>query len=159
MSVTKVSLVRVAQIQDLSTVRRIEEESKGKLYFGLGTPEQQRVFFETGGTIFIIMADGEVIGTTSFKPEGKNAESDGKAVHIPQLAILPPYQGNGYGAQAARLLLEEVRRQGFEVAWGQIHPDNTTSLNLWKGLGFDVVDSSPDYFGDGEPRLIVEKRI
>ena len=159
MSKTKVSLVKVAHIEDLSTVRRVEEESKSRLYFGLGTPEQQHHFFETGGTIFIVKAGEKVIGTASFEPEEKDAETDEKTVRLAQLAILPPYQHNGYGAKAARLLLEEVRHQGFEKAQGQIHPDNKKSLSLWVGIGFDVVGSKPNYFGDGEPRLIVEKRF
>ena len=151
-AVTNITLERVSKKRDLKMVRRVEEECTSPTYFGLGTPKQQRNFVENGGTIFFIKEEGKVVGTTSFKP-------DGKAAYLAQLAIRPQHRHKGYGTKAADLLLEEVKSWGFEKAWGPVHPDNTYSRNIWKNAGFDETDIKPNYFGDGQDRLIVEKRL
>jgi ribosomal-protein-alanine N-acetyltransferase len=35
------------------------------------------------------------------------------------------------------------------------HPDNTKAINLYESLGFKIESTIENYFGDGEPRIVM----
>lgn len=36
-----------------------------------------------------------------------------------------------------------------------VHPDNQIALRLYASLGFEIKSRQENYFGDGEPRLLL----
>ena len=99
------------------------------------------------GDVYLIERDGVVMGNLSYERQGNDR------VYISGLAISPAFQGQGIGREVLSNLLVELKdvRRIDLVA----HPDNQTALNLYQSLGFVVESRKENYYGDGEPRLVL----
>ena len=80
--------------------------------------------------------------------------SDG-SIEISNLAVRPRYRGRGC-ARAAMLfvLRKHARAKRFMLV---THPENAAALRLYAARGFSVRASRENFFGDGEPRLVLTK--
>ena len=77
------------------------------------------------------------------------------SVYISNVIVAPSVRGRGF----ARSALSHV----FEMAKGApridlvTHPENEPALRLYQSLGFVVESYKDNYFGDGEPRLVLAR--
>jgi ribosomal protein S18 acetylase RimI-like enzyme len=85
---------------------------------------------------------------------------DDGSVYLSNVAVHPRVRRKGYARAMMCHLLRHChgandRAQSIDLA---VHPDNTAARALYVSLGFvpDVVREN--YFGDGEPRLIMRLR-
>lgn len=101
-------------------------------------------------TVFVIMISDTAIGTISYKNQ-----ADG-AVLINGLTVMPEYRGKGIAKLAMNKLLNEVGNKNFELV---VHPGNTPALLIYLRLGFSIIGWKENYFGDGEPRLYLQKKM
>ncbi|MDF5731000.1 MAG: GNAT family N-acetyltransferase [Rhizonema sp. PD38] len=69
---------------------------------------------------------------------------DEKALFLNYLAILPLYQGKGFGTQILRKLLEHAAANGIVVQLNVMRVNPAKSL--YKRMGFRVVDSDKERF-------------
>jgi len=98
---------------------------------------------------YIIEKDEEVVGSYSYEIKSKDN------VNIGGPAILPEFQGQGIAKEITGRILEELK--DYKRIDLEIHPDNLISLKLFKSFGFIVESKVENYYGDGEPRLILFK--
>jgi len=69
------------------------------------------------------------------------------------LVIHPNFQGQGIGREAVLFRLEKLK--GVKRVWLVTHPENFKIINLYQSLGFKIEKRLENYFGDGEPRIIL----
>ena len=77
------------------------------------------------------------------------------SVHISSVAVHPAYRRQGIARMAMLFILElnkHARRLDLVT-----HPDNVPALRLYLSLGFAVDQRLENYYGDGEPRLVLAK--
>lgn len=151
--VPKVTLVRAREERDFDTVLRVQRVSKSKVYAAYVEEDDLRYLFREGN-ISLIKAGKELVGLVASLPD----KEAGNLAENTNLAILPKYKGNGFGTEAWSLNLKELKRQGFEEVWWVVHPGNKHSRSIVEP-GSEYVGRVADYYGDGEPRLIFEKRL
>ncbi len=151
MAAQRVSFVRAGE-GDWKNVLRVELDSKSKTYASFVTEKEVRDSFRKSN-VFFIKSGEELIGTVSFDPE-----KDG-TVYLANLAILPEHKGKGLGTEAMDLLMEKVEDLGFKKATLRVHPKNTPALLIYLKSGFEIVRWEENSYGDGEPRLFLEKNI
>lgn len=75
--------------------------------------------------------------------------------HVEELVIRPEYKGKGYGTQAMIWLdgnLKNVKKVVLET-----HPHNTPAIRLYLKNNFRIEEWKNNFFGDGEPRIILVK--
>ncbi len=96
--------------------------------------------------IFIIKSQGAVVGSISY--EIKNPEH----LYISGIVVRPEYQGKGIAREALTDLLKQYA--SYKRIDLVTHPDNP-ALRLYQSLGFEVESRKENYFGDGEPRLVL----
>ncbi len=97
-------------------------------------------------TVDLIKVNGEAAGSIAY------AEKEPGHVYISGLIVRPEYQGKGIATNAMRQLLDrysDAKRIDLVT-----HPDNP-ALHLYQSLGFQVEERKENYFGDGEPRLVL----
>lgn len=99
--------------------------------------------------IFIIEKKNLAVGHISYEKK-----SD-KHAYISDLMVCTDFQGKGIGRCALKLLLEILNE--YKKIDLVTHPDNVKSLKLYKTFGFVVESRVENYFGDGEPRVILVK--
>ncbi|MDP3725967.1 MAG: N-acetyltransferase [bacterium] len=99
------------------------------------------------GPVFLIKQDGALVGNISYENKGSGH------YHISGLALMPQFQGKGTGRKVLIKVLKEFKNaKRIDLA---VHPNNDSALKLYKSLGFVVESQKENYYGDGEPRLIL----
>lgn len=92
-------------------------------------------------------------GTQSVGMIGYQRKPDG-SIYISNMAVLPEYRGQHIARKAMAMILEMIG--SVPRIWLVVHPENV-ALKLYTSLGFVVEERVENYFGDGEPRLVLAK--
>lgn len=74
--------------------------------------------------------------------------------HILNIAILPEYQGNGYGRVLMEHLMLQTLSEGLENVTLEVRKGNGRAIGLYEKFGFKCVGIRPKYYMDGEDALI-----
>jgi ribosomal protein S18 acetylase RimI-like enzyme len=98
-------------------------------------------------TICFIKMGDIVVGTAAYRLRAD------KSVYISNLAVDPAYRGQGV-ARATMLLILGKCNQAPRVDL-VTHPENNNAFQLYTSLGSKVESRKENYFGDGEPRLVL----
>ncbi|MEP0546891.1 MAG: N-acetyltransferase [Rhodothermales bacterium] len=83
---------------------------------------------------------------------------DGEAC-ILSMATHPSCRGQGLATGLLGALLDRLDAAGTEVVWLTVHPQNAGAVHLYRGAGFVAVAEEAAYFGPGEPRVRMERRL
>lgn len=136
-----------ATVADIPQLIEIEKSVAGTNIYSpmLEKNEWERALQE--GLVFLIKKEETLAGNISYENKG-----DGH-YHVSGLAIMPQFQNRGVGREALISVLKEcgdAKRIDLVV-----HPDNESAVKLYKSLGFRVESQKENYYGDGEPRLVL----
>jgi len=138
-----------AAIEDLPTLISIEESVANlKIYSAITSEDEWREELAKS-TVYIIKKENVPVGDISY--EMKN---DSYA-HLSGFAIIPQFQGQSIGREALTLVLEELK--GVKRIDLVTHPYNTPAIMLYLSFGFSIESWKDNYFGDGEPRIVLAK--
>lgn len=86
---------------------------------------------------FMIVADGKTVGKIRIHNENERSEVYG-------FAILPEFQGKGYGRKALQeVVRKEVQRE--QSVYLDVQPENEKALSLYTSTGF-IKESQQDYY-------------
>lgn len=133
---------------DIPTLLEIEKSVEGqKTYSAMLTAEEWLEAFEKNTSIYLLELDAKIVGEVSY--EIKKTDH----AYIDGLVVRPEFQGKGIAREAMNALLEELKV--FKRVDLVTHPENIAAINLYKSLGFVVEKEIENYFGDGEPRLLL----
>lgn len=101
-------------------------------------------------TVYLIKKGSEIIGSIMY--ENKGADH----IYISGLVIDPRFQGLGIGREAMSLIMKKIGdAKRIDLV---THPDNKRAISLYESLGFQVESRKENYFGDGEPRVVMVKQ-
>ncbi|MFN2442315.1 MAG: GNAT family N-acetyltransferase [Thermoanaerobaculia bacterium] len=99
-------------------------------------------------------AAGSAIGYTLAAP----GTSHGRAM-ILSLAVDAEMRGRGVARRLLSVLTDRLTASGITEVSLTVHPDNRAARDLYLGLGFQDRGSEADYFGEGQPRLILGRTL
>ncbi|MFA6227050.1 MAG: GNAT family N-acetyltransferase [Candidatus Paceibacterota bacterium] len=140
--------LKLATEKDVSIFIELEKSvAHLKVYSAMISEDEVKKEFEKN-TIYLIENNNKIVGSIEY--EIKNPDH----AYISGFVVNPKFQGQGIGREALRLILErlkDIRRIDLVT-----HPDNPV-LNLYKSFGFVVESRIENYFGDGEPRVVLAK--
>ena len=139
--------LKKATIADIPILLKIEKSVSGTKIYSPTLEECEWKEEFKKGIIYLIEKDGVAIGSLLY--EKKN----NKNVYIGGLAINPHFQGQGIARKTMMIVLEkfkDMRRIDLVT-----HPNNIRAINLYQSLGFITESRKENYYGDGEPRIIM----
>ncbi len=101
--------------------------------------------------LFFIQKGSVVVGTIAYqkKPDG--------SAYISNMSVVPEYQKQGIARMSMEMILG-IMGVAPRI-WLVTHPENIKALNLYTSLGFVVEKQVENYYGDGEPRLVLAKHV
>jgi ribosomal protein S18 acetylase RimI-like enzyme len=141
----KLSLARATE-NDIKKLIAIEETVKGnRVYSPMLTEEEWKEEMKSH-EIYLIKQQRKVVGNLSYERKSPNH------VYISGIVVLPEFQGKGIAREVLTNLLYELR----DVSRVDLvtHPQNA-ALHLYKSLGFVEESLHENFYGDGEPRVIL----
>lgn len=141
-----ISLSR-ATLADVPALLEVEKTAVGlKTYSGYYTEKELEDYVQAD-TVYLIKKGSEVVGSISYEVKAPDR------VYLSGLVIKPDFQKQGLARQATAKVLEELK--DFAVVDLAVHPDNHSAIKVYASFGFVPKETKENYFGDGEPRLIM----
>jgi len=120
--------------------------SNPKTYPG-STSEKDALDELTNTHVYFIKRDGHIVGNIAYEMK----EDD--HTEITGLMVDPRYQGQGIGREALESVLNKLK--GIKRIELVTHPENEHALALYQSSGFHIESRVDDYYGDGQPRLVL----
>lgn len=140
--------LKKATLKDAEIIRDIEDTANSNTYSARTTTEELKRFI-LNDKVFLIRNEQEVVGLVSFEVHKNTA-------HCNSLVIYPKFRRMGFGNAAMSLMLKKMTKyQRVELV---VHPRNNPAIMLYLSLGFIIESWRENYFGDGEPRLVMIKK-
>lgn len=99
------------------------------------------------GVVYLIQKDNVVVGDIQYEKKGEGH------MQITGLVVKPQFQRQGIAREALTQVLEELKN--FKRIDLTTHPENIKARALYKSLGFVEESRKENFYGDGEPRLIL----
>lgn len=136
-----------ATIDDIDTYLALEQKVIHlRVYSGISDRREAREELETN-EVYLIKKDGVVIGSTEYQIQG-----DGVA-YMSGLVIDPDFQGLDIARKAIEFRLSLV--QNAKRIYVVTHPHNSKVIRMYLSYGFIIESWKDDYYGDGEPRIVL----
>jgi len=143
-------LLKRATTKDVKAILALEKVANAKTYSARINEEEIRDCLKNE-FLFLIKKREVIVGIVVYKVIRKNT------VNINGLVIDPKFKGRGFARQATLLTLKKVRK--YPRIELMVHPHNVPALSLYLSLGFIIESWQNNHFGDGEPRLVMVKKI
>ena len=141
-----ITLVR-ATLADKEAYIDLEKKFDGlKTYSNMTDPKEVEEELKKCVVYFIKTGD-KVIGSVSYE------KKDDDHFYIDGLVIDPEFQGQGFARRAMEKILQEIG--GVKTIDLVTHPENERAIKLYESLGFTIIKKIENYFGDGEPRVLM----
>ncbi len=140
-------LLEKVTVKDIDQYLAIEKSVIGpKTYSGIKDENEAKEEFRNN-QIYFIKKDGKIVGTIQYEMKSHDH------AYLSGLVIDPHFQGQGIGCEASKLILNKLKNmKRINVV---THPDNAAALKLYQSLGFIIESRKENYYGDGEPRLVL----
>ncbi len=137
--------------EDIPIFIEFEKSVMGtKTYSGMVNEDEVKEEFKNN-IVYLIKNNNEIVGSIGYEIKAPDH------AYISGLVINPKFQGLGIGREALRQLLEKLNN--FKRIDLVTHPDNIPALNLYKSFGFTIESWKENYYGDGEPRVVMSRII
>lgn len=134
--------LKKATLEDKGRFLELHNQAKGEFFVPVLDFEKEL----SEGPLFMIQKDGEAVGAISYEMQ------DDGSMYIASIVIDPAYRGQGIGKIAMLQVLEDAK---VKKAWLVTHPDNAAAIGLYESIGFKISERKEDYYGAGQPRLIL----
>ena len=106
------------------------------------------------GPFFLVAEEGgRIAGYALAAPSATGSEAC-----LLSAGVHPDARRRGLATGLLRALLDRLDAAGIATVWLTVHPENP-AVRLYERLGFEPVGEEADYFGDGEPRLRMERSL
>jgi len=98
---------------------------------------------------YFIKHDGVLVGTAAY------CKREDGSCYISNMAVGPAYRGQGIARAALELLMDKcANSHRIDLV---THPENFRSIPLYESFGFVIESRIENYYGDGEPRVVMAK--
>ncbi|PIR87272.1 MAG: hypothetical protein COU11_01230 [Candidatus Harrisonbacteria bacterium CG10_big_fil_rev_8_21_14_0_10_49_15] len=137
-----------ATLSDIDEYLDIEKSVADlKTYSPITTEEEAENEIKTN-VVYFIKNEDLIIGSIAY--ELKSSEH----AYFSGLVVRPEFQGQGIAKQAMKDLLAGELKDMKKIDL-VTHPHNTPAVMLYLSLGFIIEGWKDNYFGDGEPRIVL----
>ena len=140
-------LLKEASISDIPVLIELEKSVAGTNIYSPTLDENEWTEELQKSKVYLIEKNSAAIGNISYERKGDDH------VYISGLAVNPVFQGQGVAREALMKVLEELK--GVKRIDLVTHPDNRVALQIYQSLGFVVESRKENFYGDGEPRMVL----
>ena len=130
--------------------------ARGLKYEPLGRHNDLRkiptIYQDDGGDFWVIVSDRKIIGTIGLKI----LDRESCVGEIKRMAVLPEYQGKGYGRLLLDNLIDEARKKSLSILRLDTMKSYEKALNLYRSTGFYEIERYNDNY---RAEVYMEKRI
>ena len=100
---------------------------------------------------YFIKKSGVLVGTAAYR------KREDESYYISNMAVDPTYRKQGIARKALDFILKKCKN-----TWRidlVTHPENFRSIPLYESFGFFAESRIEDFYGDGEARIVMVKKL
>jgi ribosomal protein S18 acetylase RimI-like enzyme len=143
--------LKKASPDDIEDLLRLERCVDGVKTYSAMTDKDEFLAELKDNNVFIIKNNDISVGSIMY--EIKNPDH----AYISGLVVDPHFQGRGIAREALIIILKELEHyRRIDLV---THPENFRATKLYESLGFSIESCKENYFGDGEPRVVMVKAL
>ena len=131
---------------DIDALIEIEKSIGGVRTYSPMLEEEEWKQELQGNSVFLLKNGEDIVGSISYEEKSPNH------LYISGIVVRPEFQGKGIAKAALQRVLDE--HQDAKRIDLVTHPENP-ALQLYESLGFKVESRYENYWGEGEPRLVL----
>lgn len=136
-----------ATLDDVAVYQALEKSVAGSKTYSALLEKKEIIDEITNKIVYLIKGGDQIVGSISY--EMKSVEH----AYIDGLLVDPRFQGKGIARKAMEIILEELKKiKRIDLV---THPHNIPAIMLYLSLGFIIESWKDNYFGDGEPRILM----
>jgi len=114
-------------------------------------------------TFIVAEEDGEIVGYVMCRIETGLPDFGllgiAKRGHIISIAVLPEHQRKGIGTALVKEAMAGMRVYKAKECYLEVRVSNTSGVNLYEKLGFEVSRVVHSYYADGEDAYIMSLKL
>ncbi|MCX6722994.1 MAG: N-acetyltransferase [Candidatus Staskawiczbacteria bacterium] len=144
-------ILQKATIGNIPELLAIEEKLTNLKTYSAGTEAKdwENELNKKTATVYLVLKDKNIVGDVSY-----DKKSD-ELVEITGFAIDPKFQKQGIGKQVLTIIFEELKN--IKTIKLVTHPENSVAIKIYLSFGFIIKGWNDNYYGDGQPRIIMVK--
>jgi ribosomal-protein-alanine N-acetyltransferase len=133
--------------KDVETYIDLERKVENARLYGSALEVEKALDEIRKNSLYFVKRNGTIVGMVAGR-----LEPDG-SIYISNVNTDPNYHRQGIARAAMEFILAkyETARRIHLVT----HPENENALGLYQSLGFTIESRKENYFGDGEPRVVL----
>lgn len=141
---------RKATKKDAASILFMEKSVSSKTYHAYTNIDDITSNYLRKGNAFLILDEKDnPVGFISYEMKGTSL------AYINDLTVLSEYQNKGIGSKAMEFIMERLKDvERIELV---THPKNNPAVRLYLKFGFEIEGWKDNFYGDGEPRLVLVK--
>ncbi len=123
---------------DLTDISKIESSS-----FTVGAYSLmmlKSMIYSNSSFTIVIEENNKIIGY------GTAAKLNKKSMDIESIAILPEYQGKGYGSKLIEAVEDEIKKRNYKTAVLEVREKNENAKSFYLNHGYKIVDFIENYY-------------
>ncbi|WP_326911417.1 GNAT family N-acetyltransferase [Sedimentibacter sp. MB31-C6] len=154
-NIDEVERLSVYLVQDYSNqfLRRLVDF--GENIFGeLGMDEWGLVPQIRHGNVYVLKEEDKkpIFGLAILMRDWEDADK----VYLFDYAIIEALQGKKLGYNFLKVIVRNIKEQGFKRMGLTVDIENEPAINLYKKIGFKILEMSEDEYGKSHDRYIME---
>ncbi|MCH8501943.1 MAG: GNAT family N-acetyltransferase [Aliidiomarina sp.] len=134
--------VERAQLSDLQAIFELEQRCFS--YDQIGRRSFAHLLKQRSSLFWRAELDGHLVGYAIVLTR-KNS----RKWRLYSLATAPEARGKGVARALVAAWLEEAQRQAIQILSLEVKCDNAAAIQLYRNVGFEVVDLLASYYSDG----------
>lgn len=139
-----------ATTDDVNEYLSIEKSTIGLKMYSRILDKDEALEEINNNQVYFIIKNNKIIGSCEYQIRGVDE------VYLSGLVILPEFQSQGIAHQATEFRLNKLKN--VKRIWLVTHPHNSKIIKMYLSYGFIIESWKDNYFGDGEPRIVLVKQ-
>lgn len=122
-----------------------------------GSPKEFADFLAESGQVYTYLWQDKQAQALGYLALSELTQT--KKLEIRSIAVDPDFQNIGIGT--TMMLYAEIvaKQRNIKNLLLATSPKNAKALSFYKKLGYTITDTAENYYGDGTPRFILEKKV
>jgi ribosomal protein S18 acetylase RimI-like enzyme len=142
-------MLKRADLADADAIVQFESAVRNDKFYGKPLDHAATQSEIKANDYYLILTHGRIVATGALR-----TRDDGRA-YLSNIAVHPEMRRQGLArGMMVHLLSCCDDARSIDLA---VHPDNRPALTLYTSLNFAPMRCQENYFGDGEPRLIMSR--
>ncbi|WP_456327836.1 ribosomal protein S18-alanine N-acetyltransferase [Archaeoglobus sp.] len=138
-------VIREYNVKDFKDIMEIDKEA-----FSPRNPVYDVYIYVTyGSDLLVADIGGKVVGYIAVM------DMDRETSKIVSLAVKKEFRRKGIGTKLLSTAIERCRERGKKRVMLEVRVSNYPAQNLYKKIGFKIVDVIPNYYQDGEDAYLM----